>query len=112
MYRRFPHKFSSRRKELVALVWRKLKPRGTSITGGILEVRQTKLREANHMLAQKLSIEAGRVGEAQRQMTSSSRRGSIVFFKRAAPWRNRFQRAAWLWHDIRRFVSVEIRDRG
>ena len=34
------------------------------------------------MLAQKLSIEARRVGEAQRQMTSSSRRGSIVFFKR------------------------------
>lgn len=31
---------------------------------GILEVRETKLREANHMLAQKLSIEARRVGEA------------------------------------------------
>ena len=30
----------------------------------ILEVRQTKLREANHMLTQKMSIEARRVGEA------------------------------------------------
>jgi hypothetical protein len=36
---------------------------------GILEVRQTKLREANHMLAQKLSIEARRVGEATKLPT-------------------------------------------
>ena len=93
-YRRFPHKFSSRRKELVALLWRKLKPRGT-ITWHPRSPPNEASRGQSYARAK-----AEHRGEARWRSAETDdvllSPGINRLLQEAAPWRNRFQRAAWL----------------